>query len=50
MTPPLPKMGAVKKVGTLKIAQSKAKPGPRDTFEIMLALAKHVVVSKIFTY
>jgi hypothetical protein len=48
MVPPLPKVRPSKKVGVLKIAQLKAKPGPRCTSEIELALAKPVGVSKKF--
>jgi hypothetical protein len=48
MVPPPPKAGPAKKVGIHKIARPKAKPGPRGTSEIELALAKPVGVSKKF--
>jgi hypothetical protein len=45
---PLPKSGPAKKIGVVKIAHLKAKPGPRGTSEIELALKKPVGVSKKF--
>jgi hypothetical protein len=46
--PPPPKSGPTNKIGVLKIAHPKAKPGPRGTSEIELALEKLVGVSKKF--
>jgi hypothetical protein len=48
MAPPPPKSGLTKKISILKIAQPKAKPGPRGTSEIELALARPIGVSKKF--
>jgi hypothetical protein len=48
MVLPPPKVGQAKKLGILKIAQPKAKPGPRGRSEIELALSKLVGVSKKF--
>jgi hypothetical protein len=48
MVPPPPKVGPAKKVGVLKISRSKAKPGPRGTLAIELALANPIGVSKKF--
>jgi hypothetical protein len=41
-----PKSGLANKVGVLNIARTKAKPGPRGTSEIELALANPIGVSK----
>jgi hypothetical protein len=46
--PPPPKSRPAKKIGILKIAHPKAKPGPRGTSEIELALVKPIGVSKKF--
>jgi hypothetical protein len=46
--PPSSKSGSAKKISILKIARPKAKPGPRGTSEIELALAKSVGVFKKF--
>jgi hypothetical protein len=46
--PPPPKSGPTKKIGILKIAWPKAKPGSWGTSEIELPLAKPVGVSKKF--
>jgi hypothetical protein len=43
-----PKAGPAKKVGVLKISRPKARPGPRGTSAIELALTKPVGVSKKF--
>jgi hypothetical protein len=48
VVPHLPRVGPTKKVGVLKISQSKARPGPRGTTTIELALVKPVEVSKKF--
>jgi hypothetical protein len=48
VVPPPPKLGPRKKIGILKIACPKAKPGPCGTSEIERALVKHVGVSKKF--
>jgi hypothetical protein len=48
MVPPPPKAGPAKKVGVLKIARPKVKPGTRGTSEIELALVKPIGVSKKF--
>jgi hypothetical protein len=48
MVPLPPKVGPVKKVCVLKISLPKAKPGPRCTSEIELALVKPIGVSKKF--
>jgi hypothetical protein len=48
VVPPPPKLRLAKKIGVLKIAHLKAKPGLRGKSEIELAVMKHVGVSKIF--
>jgi hypothetical protein len=48
MVPPPPKVGPAKKVGILKFARLKAKPGPRGTSEIELALVKPIGMFKFF--
>jgi hypothetical protein len=48
MAPPPPKMGPAKKIGILDISRPKAKPGPRGTSDIELALEKPFGVSKKF--
>jgi hypothetical protein len=45
---PPPKAGPTKKVSVLKISHPKARPGPRGTSAIELALAKPLGVSKKF--
>jgi hypothetical protein len=44
--PPLHKSGLGKKVGIMKIACAKTKPGPRGTSKIELSLVKPIGVSK----
>jgi hypothetical protein len=48
MTPPPSKPGPTKKISIIKIARSKAKPGPQGTLEIELALTKPIRVCKKF--
>jgi hypothetical protein len=48
VVPPLPNAGPTKKVGLLKISHPKARPGPRGTSAIELALAKPLGLSKKF--
>jgi hypothetical protein len=46
--PPPPKSCPARKIGVLKKAHPKVKPGPRGTSEIELAFTKPVGVSKMF--
>jgi hypothetical protein len=48
MVPSQPKAGPARKVGVLKIARPKAKPRPRGTLEIELALTKPIRASNKF--
>jgi hypothetical protein len=48
MAPPPSKLGTTRKIGIVKIARSKAKPGPQGTSEIELVLARPVGVSNKF--
>jgi hypothetical protein len=48
VVPPLPRVGPTKKGGVLKISHPKARPGPRGTSAIELALVKPVGVYKKF--
>jgi hypothetical protein len=50
VVPPPPRATPTKKDGVLKISHPKARPGPRGTSVIELALANPVGVSKKFVY